>query len=113
MRLLDGINDKEDELYTFDSVIENKKITFEDAIERIKPYLEIIDGEDGETWGTGEYEEQEALNTLEKELEISKIIKRFLMSDASDAIDLWEFCEQYDEVNNTNITKLIGDWLEV
>lgn len=41
--------------------------------------------------------------------EILDIIKRFIKSDSN---DLFDWCEQCDEVNNTNISKLIKEWLE-
>lgn len=39
------------------------------AFEAIKPHFEIVDGEDGECWGTGEYDHEEELNTLEKAID--------------------------------------------
>lgn len=43
-----------------------------------------------------------------KKLEVLEIIKRFIKSNAN---DLFGWCEQYDEVNNTSISKLIKEWL--
>ena len=51
-----------------------------EALRRIKPHLEIIDGEDGEMWGTGEYEEEEALEIIEKELEAFAVINKYFYS---------------------------------
>ena len=42
MRLLDGINDTEDELYTFDSIIESKTTSSSlEELKRIKNYKEL------------------------------------------------------------------------
>ena len=46
---------------------------------------------------------------VKKHLQVLDFLKRFIKSDST---DLFDWCEQYDEVNNTNITKLIKEWLE-
>lgn len=47
MRLLDGINDTEDELYTFDSIIETKTVKGLEALYDAKENLKEIDNHVG------------------------------------------------------------------
>lgn len=51
----------------------------------------------------------EGLDKAEKNDLILDIVKRFIKSDQQ---DIFDWCEEYDEVNNTNITKLINEWLK-
>lgn len=50
----------------------------------------------------------ECLMIIADELEILDLLKKFIKSDTN---DLFEWCEQYDEVNNTNVSQLIKEWL--
>ena len=69
-----------------------------EELEKIKSHLEIIDGEDGEMWGTGEYEEEEALETIEKELKALKFIVKKLgirVSKSNSILDRKNTCYLY------------------
>lgn len=56
-----------------------------EAFEKIKSYLEIVDYEDGEIIKTGDYEEQDAIDVVEKDIAKYNIIKEVL--DEYDLVD--------------------------
>lgn len=75
MRLLDGINDTEDELYTFDSIMETEvKYNGLDALEDIKGNCDLFD--EGYQWDN-EFSKQfdSDIDTIERELKAVKTIK--------------------------------------
>ena len=92
MRLLDGINDTEDELYTFDSVIETKgKYDALEALENIG-FEPLCQNEDGSYWRVRD-ENKEDFETIEKDLKdykrLIEIISKYIKLDGN-----------YDEMNS-------------
>ena len=65
-----------------------------EALNKIKDCLEIADEVDGDIVFTGEYEEQESLNIIEKELKALEIIK-------NKGVDISLF-KKYDDRNLYN-----------
>ena len=72
MRLLDGINDTEDELYTFDSIIETEvKDTSLEALEKL-----LDDIEQFANSGGCHYINKRNIDIIEKDLEDYKLLKQ-------------------------------------
>ena len=77
-----------------------------DALNTVS-YVEIKDDDVFYTYRKKEVDT--SIEEAKKQEKILELIKAFLKSDET---DLFDWCEQFDEVNNTNITKLIEEWLK-